>query len=281
MVNHFIPQTFYEALEYRASHPCYIMAGGTDLMVQKFVSSSLLPAFDKDVIYLANLNELNYVKKDENGKVHIGASTKYVDILASEDTPKLMKDIIIEIAGPNIRNMATLVGNIANASPAGDSLVGLYLLDAEVVLASLKGNRIVPINELIIGVRKLSLRDDEIIKEVIIPTHNELTTYWKKVGSRKAESISKCTFAGAYEIENGILKDIRLAFGSVSVTVVRNRALEEKLIGLKLNELNPDKVVELYKDAIAPISDQRSKKEYRYKVEMNIVKDFVLKMKGE
>ena len=279
MVNHFIPKSYKEALEYRASHNCYILAGGTDLMVQKFVSSSLLPNFEKDVLYIAQLEELNYVRKDEEGSVHIGATTKYVDIVSHKDTPKLMKDIILEIAGPNIRNMATMVGNIGNASPAGDSLVGLYLLDAKLELASRSGSRIIKLQDFILGVRKIDLHNDEIIKEIIIPSHN-LVTYWQKVGSRKAESISKATFAGAYRIENGILKDFRLAFGSVFITVVRKQELEAKYINKKVSDIDVDEVVNEYSKVISPITDQRSTKDYRFKVEMNILRKFLNSMKG-
>ena len=220
MINHYIPASFNEALHILAEHDCYIMAGGTDLMVHRYRRSGLLPNFDKDVLYIANIEELNYIKKDENGDLHIGATTKLVDILNNKFTPMLMKEIINELASPNIRNMATMAGNLANASPAGDSIVGLYLLDAKVVLASAKEERVMPAQEFIFGVRKINRKKDELIKEIIIP-HFDYQTYWKKVGSRASESISKITFAGGYKVVDGIVKEFRMAYGSVSITVVR------------------------------------------------------------
>jgi len=276
MVNKFIPQSLKEALLILSQHDCYIMAGGTDLMVMKHRSSGLLPNFDKDVIYIANLEELNYIKKEDN-KIIIGATTKYIDIMNCSLIPQILKDIIIEIASPSLRNMATLVGNIGNASPAGDSLVGLYLLDAEVELTSMRGKRKMLVSEFIYGVRRIHREPDELITAVIIPCHDFTLTKWKKVGSRKAETISKITFAGAYTIKEGIITDLRLVFGSVSITVIRRLELETKYSGLSVTQLH-DKIPEILSDYgqfITPISDQRSTKDYRYKVAINIARDFL------
>ena len=277
MVNHHIPSTLQEALKILDKHDCYIMAGGTDLMVVKHQRSGLIPNFDKNVCYIANLEELQYIFEDEKG-VHIGAGTKFSDIEDNELVPEILKQIIHELASPNIRNMATMAGNIANASPAGDSIVGLYLLDAELELINIHGSRMVPIKDFIFGVRKIHRNQNELIKEIFIPHHDDLNTYWRKVGSRAAESISKITFAGGYEVENGKVKDLRMAFGSVSITVVRERKIEEKYIGMSVEELHnhvEDIVMDMSK-FVQPITDQRSTKEYRYKVAMNILKDFIL-----
>ena len=112
--------------------------------------------------------------------------------------------------------------------------------------------------------------------EIIIPKNN-LKYFWKKVGSRNSESISKVSFFGAYQVENGILKDLRIAFGSVSITVVRNKEVENKYIGMKIDEFKPHlpEICEEYAKLIAPINDQRSTKEYREKVAINILKKFI------
>ena len=277
MVKHFIPSTLKEALEVLDKHDCYIMAGGTDLMVVKHQRSGLIPNFDKDVCYISNLEELQYIFEDEKG-VHIGAGTKFSDIEENELVPEILKQIIHELASPNIRNMATMAGNIANASPAGDSIVGLYLLDAELELVNINGSRMMPIKDFIFGVRKIHREKNELIKEIFIPHHDDLNTYWRKVGSRAAESISKITFAGGYEVENGKVKDLRMAFGSVSITCVRDRKVEEKYIGMSVEELH-NHVEDVLADMgkfVTPITDQRSTKEYRFKVAMNILKDFIL-----
>ncbi len=277
MVNHHIPSNLKEALKILDTHDCYIMAGGTDLMVVKHQRSGLLPNFDKDVCYISNLKELQYIYEDEKG-VHIGAGTKYIDIQENDLVPDLLKQIIDELASPNIRNMATLAGNVANASPAGDSIVGLYLLDAKLELVNVHGSRIVPIEDFIFGVRKIHRHKNELIKEIFIPHHDDLNTYWRKVGSRAAESISKVTFAGGYELDGDKVTDLRMAFGSVSITVARDREVEKKYIGLTIDEIH-DKADEIVADMekfITPITDQRSTKEYRLRVSKNILKDFLL-----
>jgi CO/xanthine dehydrogenase FAD-binding subunit len=278
MVKHHIPQTLKDALKVLNATDCYIMAGGTDLMVMKHQRSGLLPNFDKDVCYVANLKELQYITEDEKG-LHIGAGTKFVDIENSIIVPDLLKQIISEIASPNIRNMATMAGNVANASPAGDSIVGLYLLDAKIELVSVKGSKLVPIENFVLGVRKIKHKSNELIKEIFIPHHDDLNTYWRKVGSRAAESISKVTFAGGYELdEEGKIKDLRMALGSVNITCVRSREVEQKYIGMTIEELhsNVDNIVKDMSPFITPITDQRSTKAYREKVSANILKDFIL-----
>ena len=80
MINQFIPKTLKEALDILSKHNCYIMSGGTDLMVQKHKSSGLLPTFDKDILYVANLKELDYIKEDKE-KIYIGAETRYIEML--------------------------------------------------------------------------------------------------------------------------------------------------------------------------------------------------------
>lgn len=278
MVKHHIPRTLKDALKILNANNCYIMAGGTDLMVMKHQRSGLIPNFDKDICYIANLKELQYIKEDEKG-LHIGAGTKFVDIENSIIVPDLLKQIIHELASPNIRNMATMAGNVANASPAGDSIVGLYLLDAEIILESVNGTRSLPIEKFVLGVRKIKRDKNELIKEIFIPHHDDLNTYWRKVGSRAAESISKVTFAGGYEVDdNGIIKDFRMALGSVNITAARSREVEQKYIGMSVEELhnNVDNVIKDMSKFINPITDQRSTKAYRKKVSENIIRDFIL-----
>ena len=276
MVKHHIPRNLKEALKVLDATDCYIMAGGTDLMVVKHQRAGVLPNFDKDICYIANIKDLQYIIEDDNG-IHIGAGTKFVDIEESHIVPELLKQIIHELASPNIRNMATMAGNVANASPAGDSIVGLFLLDAEIVLESVKGTRTLPINEFVLGVRKIDRHKNELIKEIFIPHHDDLNTYWRKVGSRAAESISKLSFAGGYEIEDGKVKDLRMAFGSIHITAARSRKLEEKYIGMSVKELHEHikDIQEDYKKIISPITDQRSTGAYRMKVAMNILEDFI------
>ncbi|MBO5577965.1 MAG: FAD binding domain-containing protein [Bacilli bacterium] len=280
MIQHFIPSNLNEALEILSKYNCFILAGGTDLMVQKHVSAGVLPHFEKDILYVMDLKELDYINLDSDKNIHIGASTRFIEIEESPLVPEIYKKVIREIASPNIRNMATMTGNIANASPAGDSIVPLVINDADVVLASANGERTVSVNDFILGVRKIDRKPDEMIKEIVLKPQ-ELNYFYKKVGSRKAESITKVSFLGAYRVEDGIIKDFRVALGSVAIKVVRNTKVEKKYIGKSVKELKVNQVVQDYAKLIAPITDQRSNKEYRHKVAMNLLKKFLVDLKGE
>ena len=278
MVRHIIPNNLNEALNLLNEGPFHIMAGGTDLMIQKRSTAGTPPKFAKDVLYIANLAELNYIKKDEEHRcVGIGAAAKLEDIYNHVDTPALLKDIIREIGSPGIRHSATLGGNIANASPAGDSLVALYLFDAEIVLLSVDGERIVPIKKFITGVRRIDLRSNELIKEIVIPIIPITAYKWYKVGGRRADSISKVSFAGVYLSNFGLVADIRFAFGSVSATVARSNELENSLKNRPIEQIIRDlpRILEEADKMISPIDDQRSNKIYRRKVAGNIMERFI------
>lgn len=280
MINHYIPTTLKEALDILSKHDCYIMAGGTDLMVQKHKSSGLLPNFDKDILYVMNIKELDYIKVDSGGNLRVGAMNRYCELMNSSLVPDIFKTVFQEIASPNIRNMATLVGNIANASPAGDSIVPLNLFGASVVLQSIEGTRTVLVEDFIQGVRKIDRHPNELITEVIIP-NADLNFYYRKIGSRRAESITKVSLMGGYKVEGNKVKDLRICFGSISTKVIRNHFIEEKYTGIHVNELRAriDDIINEYDHEIKPITDQRSTKEYRTKVAKNLLRDFLKKVK--
>lgn len=274
-MNSFIPKSKKEALEILAKHDCYILAGGTDLMVQNHRSSGLLPTFKKDVMFLSQLTELDYIKVEDN-VIHIGAFTKYIEMLESPLLPQMLKDVISEIASPAIRNMATLVGNINNASPAADGTVPLVILDAKLVLESVDGRRVVDVNDFIVGFKKTARKENELVTEIIIPNIN-IKYMWRKVGSRRAESISKVTFLGGYELSQGKIKDLRISFGCVSIKAIRDRNIENKYLNLTVEELKikKEEIVNDYNQLISPVTDQRSNKEYKRKVAINLLKSFI------
>ena len=280
MIQHFVPATLKEALKILDERDCYIFAGGTDLMVQKHRGSGLVPNFDKDILYVMNIKELDYIKTDAEGNLRIGAMNRYCELLNSSLVPDIFKTVFNEIASPNIRNMATLVGNIGNASPAGDSLLPLNLFNARVVLSSVNGNREVLVEDFIQGVRKIDRKKNELITEVIVPKC-DLNFYYRKIGSRKAETITKVSLMGGYKIEGGKIKELRIAFGSISTKVVRNHFIEEKYQGKSVNELRAriDDIINEYDHEIKPITDQRSTMEYRKKVAKNLLRDFLKNIK--
>lgn len=278
MVKSYIPKTYDEALELLDQNQMILMAGGTDLMVKKRNWAGLAPMFDKDVLFISELDELKYIKKS-GGFIHIGSMTTLEEILKHKDTPKILKETILLMASPGIRHIATLGGNIGNASPAGDSLPVLYILDAKIVIDGKGTERMVPIEEFMLGPGKNSLADREMIKEIVINDVRFDMTHYEKIGGRKSDAISKVSFAAGAIYKNGKIDDIRCAFGAVAPTVVRRRELEATLRGIERTKLTQEleRLQTGYGEFIRPIDDQRSTAVYRKKVCMNILKRFIEK----
>lgn len=274
MVNR--PTRLQDALTLLNEQSFIIMAGGTDLMVQNRGWSSTLPDFTKPTLFVKGLErELKYLKK-ENGYIKIGALATLEMCLKSYFIPSIYKDALKEMASVNIRNEATVAGNIENASPAGDSIPVLFALDAEIVLMSIHGVREIPINDYIIGVRKTIRKSNEMITEIRFKEPTYTHHQWIKVGGRRADAISKVCFVGLAEIKNDMVKDIRLSLGSVSPVAIRDKALEAQFKG-PLHELKNriDDVIKAYEPLIQPINDQRSNKDYRRQVSHNMIKRFI------
>ena len=276
MVKHFIPSSLQEALEILNSEQVEIIAGGTDLMVQRRKWANTVPQFAQ-TMNIINVPELSYIEA-KNNKLHIGSTASLTDVLKHSDTPELLKKTIEVIASPALRNIGTIAGNIGNASPAGDTLPILYVLNAKVVLQSLQSSRTVPIEEVITGPRRTIIQSNELIKEIIIPLENFTSTTFVKVGGRKADAISKISFTGAVSVEDNTIVDIRIAFGAVGPVIIRDREIENSMIDMKSDQIKDklDVILDSYSEIITPIDDQRSNKEYRKHVALNLLMDFLL-----
>lgn len=282
MVKSYIPSTYNEALDILAAGDMTIMAGGTDLMVKKRNWAGLLPEFKKDMVFISDLKELKYIEK-RGGFIHIGSMTTLEFILNNKNTPVLLKKAVHLMASPGIRHIATIGGNIGNASPAGDTLPVLYLLDAKIVLDGKDSERMVPIEEFITGPGSTDLRKGELIREIILNDVEFDEIYYEKIGGRKADAISKLSFAAGASFKNNNIEDFRVAFGAVAPVIVRRRELEKKAIGKNREELNvaAASFKEEYKSYINPIDDQRSTAVYRKACCVNLLDKFLRILTGE
>lgn len=276
MVKSFIPMTLDECLKVLNENEVRIVAGGTDMLIQNRSHTSMPIGFKSDVVYISNIEELKRIYQDEEF-VYIGSVSSLEKVMESDFVPQLLKDTILEMASPAIRHTATLAGNIGNASPAGDSLVPMYLLDTIIEIKSVNNVRKIALIDFIKGVRRIDLGKNELITKIIIPKSAFSGGYFKKVGPRLSDAISKLSFAGVYRLDKDIVEDIRFAFGAVNITVVRIRELEERLIGKKVKEVKAmiEDVVGWYSDYIKPIDDQRSNKEYRKNVSLKLLRSFI------
>ena len=250
-------------------------AGGTDLMV--LMEAGRLPG--RHYLNIWNLDELRGIAVTE-AEVTIGALATYTDLL---EHPVIQQEFPLlcaaarETGAVAIQNRGTVGGNIANASPAADLPPALLVYDAALRLASVRGERMVPYDRFHTGYKQMDLARDELIVSVSLPrgrAHWRQT--YRKVGTRRAQAISKTCFAAAVElVEGGTVGQARIAFGSVAPTVVRCRAAERVL---ERSTLNAD-IITRARDAvtsdIAPIDDIRSSAIYRRRVSANLLEQFL------
>ena len=249
----FIPETLEEALRIRKETGATVLAGGSDLMVANSMGAGVTPAFKGDVLIITNLTELKGIRALPDGSVEIGACTT--------SAPELLKDAASRMGAIALRNSATIGGNIGNASPKGDMPQPLILMDAEVVLTSVDGERRMLVDDYIIATKKTALREDEIITKVIIPKQDFTHTFFRKIGMRRANAISKLTLSAAATVRDGVVVDFRASSGAAGPKVARSRKAEELLIGKKVSELHTCK--EEFLDAWNTVISPHAMPEYR------------------
>jgi len=270
MVEVLRPSGLREALEFRARTGARPFGGGTDLMVKYRAYGGLDPDFGPAVLFLDRVEELKVFLR-EGDTLRIGAGVTLAELLAVPESapravPPVLREAAAGIAAPGLRNRATLAGNIANASPAGDSLPPLYALETRVVLESLRGNRELPLEEFITGPGKTLLEPDEILREIRIPLSGAGGGwYYRKVGTRKANALAKLSLAAVWDRRSGMF---RMAAGAVGPRVVRFSQAEVLISG---GERDPGRIREICTPAIVPIDDQRSTAEYRKTVCLNLI----------
>lgn len=276
MVKVLTPKTLAEVLNIRTLYKTLVINGGTDVMVKFRRWSGMPPDFPLDVLHIGNLAELKHIEIAE-GNLMIGAAVTLSELLEHPLVPDYIKLPIREMASPAIRNMATLAGNLCNASASGDSLPMLYALDAEVTLASTAGTRELPVKQFITGAKQTMLQPDELMTEITIPLADYTVSCYRKIGGRKTNAISKASFFAVAIKKAGIVEDVRIAFGSVAPTAVRDRACEEILMGTA--ETEPAAKIETlrtrYGELLAPLDDSRSTADYRRNVLLQLLDDFI------
>ena len=272
----YMPEDLQEALEILDKDEVIILAGGTDLMVRRKSPSGLIPRFDKNTLFVNNLKELKNIYKDDS-YINIGAGCTLSQISDNSIIPDYIKIVISDFASLGIRNAATMVGNVCNASPAGDTLPLLYALNAKIVIKSLNEEKLVDIKDFITGPGRHILSKNEMVTEIKLPIEGFNKFYYKKVGTRKATAISKLSFVGIARVKEDVVEDIRIAFGAVAAAAVKSDVIEKSIVGKTFKEiaLIKDNIAAEYSNFITPIDDQRSNKEYRKKVAINLLVDFL------
>ncbi|MDD3363752.1 MAG: FAD binding domain-containing protein [Syntrophomonas sp.] len=248
-----------------------LLAGGTDLLVKLRSQRIRL----KTIICLEKVKELQQINTD-GAQIFIGAMTNHQQLLENQVVKSrlgCLHQAAAVLGSPPIRHMGTIGGNICTASPAGDTLPPLYVLQANLELVSPTGSRIVPIEEFIYGPGKTALAPMEVLKQVIIdlPVPG-IQTHYHKVGQRKALAISVCSLACYMQLApDGSVGEARLAWGSVGPTVMRFPEVEALLYGRKISLDILRQCGELASQKVTPISDVRAGAEYRRRLTANLL----------
>ncbi len=276
-MQYFCPETLNDLLlllDYEENSR--IIAGGTDLVI----ALEQMPDEYSVLIDLTGIEAISGINMTETGLV-IGAATRIADIASNSSIPDCLREGAAAIGSPQIRNMATIGGNICNASPCGDTLAPLICLNADFLLQSSKGSRIIPAEQFFLGPKKTVLGKKEILSEIRIGK-KYLNGYsgFKMIGQRNGQVISQVNLAiWLYRKENSNeIEDIRIGAGSVAPTPVRIIEAEQLLCHTVPNGSILIEAGRLVQQGISPISDVRSTAIYRKDVITALFQDIIYRI---
>jgi CO/xanthine dehydrogenase FAD-binding subunit len=249
-------------------------AGGTDLMV--LMEAGKLS--DRNYLNIWNLEELRGIEINDDG-VSLGALTTYSDVQSNavlrEEFPMLCQ-AASETGGLAIQNRGTIGGNIVNASPAADSPPALLAYDATLELVASNATRRIAYRDFHRGYKQMDLRPDELLSRIHLPRSGvKMVQYYRKVGTRRAQAISKVCFAAVGRVDERRITEIRIALGSVAPIPLRCVKTEDALKNQELNEATIERAKKHLESEIVPIDDIRSTKNYRTRVSLNLLQDFL------
>lgn len=262
------PRSVREALEaldnYRGE--ICIVAGSTDVSV-KLKDGKV---YEKRFLDISRLDELTHITLGRDGLIHIGALASYGDCIRNPMIRKravLLSDSFLTIGSPQIRNLATIGGNLGTASPAGDAIPPLLALDATVVLEGLSRKRAIKTEQFLTGYRKTKREPNELITEVKFrPVKKNDVTFFRKLSLRQSNAIALASVALWGKVREGpVFSEARIALGAVAPTVIRARRAEEALINSTLTDDRTKEVARICASEAQPISDIRSSAGYRRK----------------
>lgn len=264
MIDVFLPRSLDELWEHLHKEPLSgIYAGGTDFLVRLRETKVSPPA----LICIERIEEIQGIRQ-EHDAIFIGSCTTHSRImehpLLNGLFPVLVK-AVSTLASPPIRHMGTIGGNIVTASPAGDTLPALYVLGAEVEICSQNGSRRMPVCDFIKGPGTVVLEQDEILRGIWLKERQTWNVHHhEKVGRRKAQACAVASIAALLDLsENGIVRDSRIAWGSVAPTVAMVQAVDAALIGRPLCRDVLESLLPLVEQAVSPIDDIRASAAYR------------------
>jgi len=274
------PGSLQEALEILEKYGEDVrpIAGGTDLVLA-VRSGALKVGHIMDITRIPELRTLDL----DGDTLIVGAAVTISELLelevVRERLPALW-EAMYWLGSPQIRNVATLVGNICNASPAADTAPPLMIYDARVRILGPGGKRVIPIEEFFVHVKKTVLEPGEMVGFVEIPIKEGFRSRFRKIGKRRAEVLSIVNAAVGFFFGNGRMEGVRIALGSVAPTPIRARTAEAVLEGKEPSMELVEEAASRAREETRPISDVRASAEYRREMSFVLVRRLILDLLG-
>jgi xanthine dehydrogenase FAD-binding subunit len=253
------------ALALLAKHPdARLVAGGTDVLIRLRHGSS---EFTR-LVDIHDLDELRFITADATGTIRIGSGSVFTDLVQS-DLIRAHAPILAEAAdsvgGPQIRNMATIGGNICNGAPSADSAPALFVLNALLELKSQQGVRQVPVTDFYLGPSSVDLRPGELLTAILIPKkeYQGFAGHYFKYAMRKAMDIATIGCAVSLKTSGGRMTDFRIAYGVAGPTPLRCPTAEKNAVGQIISDTLLTKISDAVPQDVSPRTSWRATREFR------------------
>lgn len=278
--NIYEPKTIEEALDILDSKEnLKIIAGGTDVLIKLHHGDMC----GIELLSLRNIEELKEITINDNEDIEIGAMSSFSDIFRSEiinENIYVLSEAAVSMGGPQVRNMATIGGNVCNGAVSADSATTLFALNAQLLLRRKNEERIVPIREFYLGPGKVSILPDEILVKIIIrkEDYNGYKGNYIKFSNRKAMDIAMLGVSVLGSIENDKFKDLRISLGVAAPTPIRCIKAEDFAKGMELNMKN---IIEISEKALLdakPRNSWRGSKDFREHLIKELTKRGILEV---
>ena len=266
--NHIKAESVQEAIELLQANPqARLIAGGTDVLIKLHKGKD---GFEF-LVDIHDVAELNFIRQNRSGDLVIGSGTRFTTLAESavirEHIPVLVT-AVLTIGGPQVRNMATIGGNLCNGVPSADSASPLIALNAELTIEGAKGRRQVLLEEFFLGPGRVDLGHDEILTAITIKRehYDGYHGHFFKYAMRHAMDIATIGCAAVCKVENGQLRDLRLAFGTAAPVPIRCRLTEKKASDCSVSQEMLKDIAETVWQDVNPRSSWRAAKDFRLQI---------------
>lgn len=264
------PGTINEALDILAEKNAKVLAGGTDLVLD--LGRKEIPA---DIVDVGAIPDLKQIREDED-QVYIGSGVTFTQAQMSPIINRYcsaLAEAASVVGSPQIRNQGTIGGNIANASPAADTVPAMVAMDAQAVLASARGRRLVKLTDLLKGINKIDLAPDEMIIEIVFRKISNFQSTFVKLGRRNALAISRISSAVGVSLDDKqMIREARVALGSVAPNPFRSSMIESALLGKKATEEIIEEVLDAARNDVAERLGPRASAPYKREAIRGVVR---------